>query len=217
MGMEQPIRVVLVEDHELFRNGLRSLLDEEDGIEVVDEAPDGESATAVVAAHAPDVVVMDMNLPARSGVETTREIRTYSPTTRVLMLSISEDADDITDALVAGACGYLLKDSAVEDIADGIRGAVRGEPKLSARIAARLLERVGSDGDGELTMGREVFTDRELEVLNLIAAGDDYEAIGVRLSASPTAIRNHLSNLLAKLEAAARIEAALRSAGLPGA
>jgi DNA-binding NarL/FixJ family response regulator len=213
IGTEAPIRVVVVEDHELFRKGLCDLLAGE-GIDIVDEAADGDSAIEVVAASAPDVAVMDINLPGRSGIEAAREIRRRSPTTRILMLSVYEDEESISDAIVAGASGYLLKDSAVEDIADGVRAAARGEAKLSARIAGALLHRLReleSSTDVSAT-DRPRLTERELEVLRLIAAGKDNGAIAAQLFISPRAVRNHVSNVLAKLEVQNRIEAAVYAA-----
>lgn len=212
MRTEVPIRVVLVDDHELFRVGLRTLLEEE-GIEVVGEAVDGEGAIDVIAAAAPDVVVMDVNLPGRAGTEVTREVRRRSPTSRVLMLSVSEDEADIAEAIAAGACGYLLKDSAVEDIAEGVRAAVRGEVKLSARIAGRLLDLLrAGEPVGELPAAeRTGASDRELEILGLIAAGRDTPTIAADLGISAEEIRNHIANVLTKIEVQERIRTAVRA------
>jgi DNA-binding NarL/FixJ family response regulator len=210
MGNEAPIRVVLVEDHELFRKGLRGLLEEE-GIEVVDEAPDGEQAVDLVSASAPDVVVMDINMPGKSGIEATREIRRRSPTSRVLILSVYENDESISEAIVAGACGYLLKDSAVEDISAGVRAAARGEAKLSARIATQLLDRLRGDepASGLPPSERPQLTERELEVLRLIAAGKDSGKIAAELFISQQTVKNHVSNVLAKLEVQNRLQAAV--------
>jgi DNA-binding NarL/FixJ family response regulator len=126
--------VVIVDDHELFRTGLRGLLEGED-VEVVGEAADPDSAIALVAETTPDVVVMDISMPGGSGIDATRRIRTEAPASRVLMLSISTNQADVSDAIDAGACGYVLKDAAVEDIVEGIRAAARGESKFSEQVA----------------------------------------------------------------------------------
>lgn len=212
MGTEQPIRVVLVDDHELFRQGLRGLL-EDDGVEVVDEAADGETAVRKVAATAPDVVVMDVNLPAKSGIEATREIRRESPTSRVLMVSVYEEENRIAEAIVAGASGYLLKDSAAEEISAGVRATARGEPKLSSRIAARLLRRV--EEGGPPGAGRPLLTDRETAVLRAIAAGKDNDEIASTLGTNAQTVRGHVANVLAKLEMTSRIEAAVHAMRRP--
>jgi DNA-binding NarL/FixJ family response regulator len=210
MASEAPTRVVLVEDHELFRTGLRELLEDE-GVEVIEEVADGEQAIVVVAANAPDVVVMDINLPGRSGIDATREIRRHSPTTQVLILSVYEDEQRIGAAIAAGACGYLLKDSAVEDISRGVQAAARGEAILSARIAAQLLERLRENElPAELPADERLeLNERELEVLRLIATGTDHAAIAAELSIGPQTVKNHVSNVLAKLEVGSRIQAAV--------
>jgi DNA-binding NarL/FixJ family response regulator len=210
MGAMEPIRVVLVEDHELFRAGLRELLNGED-IEVVGEAADGERAIDEIVAKAPDVVVMDVHLPGKPGPEVTREVRRRSPSSRVLMLSVSEGDDDIAEAIVAGACGYLLKDSAVEDIAEGVRAAMRGEAMLSARIAGKLLDRLQADeSPAELPDSeRSRATGRELEVLGLISAGRDAATIADDLGITREEMRNHVANVLAKIEVRERIRAAV--------
>jgi DNA-binding NarL/FixJ family response regulator len=136
-GDQAQVRVVIVDDHELFRTGLRGLLEEED-VDVVGEAADPETALSVVAETAPDVVVMDINMPGGSGIEATRRIRRESPACRVLMLSISTNHTDVSAAIEAGASGYVLKDSAVEDIVEGVRATARGQPKFSSLIADRM-------------------------------------------------------------------------------
>jgi DNA-binding NarL/FixJ family response regulator len=137
MGKQAHVRVVIVDDHELFRTGLRSLLEQED-LEVVGEAADPDTALSLVAETAPDVVVMDINMPGGSGIEATRRIRSEMPACRVLMLSISTNREDVSDAMEAGASGYVLKDSAVEDIVEGVVATARGQAKFSAQIADRM-------------------------------------------------------------------------------
>ena len=122
----EALRVLLVDDHDLFRTGLRNLLEEQD-LQIVGEASDGVQAVELVGELAPDVVVMDLNMPALSGVEATRQITSLSPLTRVIVLTISDQDSDVMDAILAGACGYLMKDASIQDVVTGIRAAARGE------------------------------------------------------------------------------------------
>jgi DNA-binding NarL/FixJ family response regulator len=210
MGSKASIRVVLVEDHDLFRNGLRDLLRER-GIEVVGEAADGVEAIGLVAATAPDVAVMDVGLPGKSGIEATRVIRRRSPATQVLMLSVHEDEEDIVEAIIAGACGYLSKDSPIDEITESVRAVARGEATLSARIAAKLVEQVRGNGSlDELPAGaRPQLTEREHQALCLIAAGKDNPSIAAELQISLPTVKNHVSSVLTKLEVDNRIQAAV--------
>src|SRR5919112_6281540 len=134
----EEISVVLVDDHDLFRGGLRELLADQD-IRVVGEAPDGERGVETVADLAPDVAVMDINMPGIGGIEATRQIASRMPATRVLVLTIASDDDSIMQAMMAGASGYMLKDAPVEELVAGIRAAAAGESSISPRIAAKLL------------------------------------------------------------------------------
>src|SRR5919204_1166892 len=140
-GEQSTVRVVLVDDHGLFRTGLRNLL-EEQGVQVVGEAADGAEALEVVRQVTPDVVLMDLNMPGMSGVEATQRIAHIAPMTRVVVLTISDDDNDVMDAVLAGACGYLLKDSSIHELVRGIRAASRGESLISPTIAAKVLQRV---------------------------------------------------------------------------
>lgn len=216
MNEEAQIRVVLVDDHDLFRKGVRELLAAE-GIEVVAEAADGDRAIELIVDCAPDVAVMDIHLPVRSGIEATSEVRRRSPATQVVVLSVSEDDGDIADAIVAGACGYLLKDAAVEDVAEGVRAAARGESKLSARIAARLLDRVHSAEDQARIPAAEGIrpTERELELLGLIAAGRDTATAAQDLGISREEVRNHITNAVTRIQQGERIARLLRASPPP--
>src|SRR5258708_27266087 len=135
------VRVLIVDDHDLFRSGLRNLLEDE-GVQVVGEASAGQEALNIVREVAPDVVVMDLNMPGMGGVEATRHISTIAPLTRVVMLTISDQDNDVIDAILAGACGYLLKDASIEQLISGIEAASRGESLISPTIAAKVLQRV---------------------------------------------------------------------------
>src|SRR5438045_5373993 len=137
----EEVRVLIVDDHDLFRSGLRNLLEEE-GVQIVGEAAAGQEALEIVRELAPDVVVMDLNMPGMGGVEATRHIASHAPLTRVLMLTISDQDNDVIDAILAGACGYLLKDSSIQDLMAGIRAASMGESLISPIIAPKVLQRV---------------------------------------------------------------------------
>ena len=204
------LRVLIVDDHDLFRTGLRNLL-EEQGVVIVGEAATGAEAVKIVREIAPDVVVMDLNMPGMGGVDATRHITAIAPLTRVVMLTISEDDSDVMDALLAGACGYLLKDSSIQDLMAVIRAASRGESLISPNIAAKVLQRVrATSTQPEIANQiRAELSDREIEVLKLIANGKDNAVIAGELHISPKTVKNHISNILMKLQIDNRIQAAV--------
>src|SRR5207248_1247255 len=205
------LRVLVVDDHDLFRSGLRNLLEVEDGIEIIGEAAGGQDAVKIVRELAPDVVVMDLNMPGMGGVEATRHITTLAPLTRVVMLTISDQDNDVIDAILAGACGYLLKDSSIQDLMAGIRAAALGESLISPTIAAKVLQRLRASStrpEIETTIRTEL-SDREIEVLKLIANGKDNAMIAAELHISPKTVKNHISNILMKLQIDNRIQAAV--------
>jgi len=206
----ETLRVVIVDDHDLFRNGLRNLLERE-GVQIVGEAAAGQEALRIVRDLAPDVVVMDLNMPGMGGVEATRHITSIAPLTRVVMLTISDEDNDVIDAILAGACGYLLKDSSIQDLMAGIRAASLGESLISPTIAAKVLQRIrASTTQPELEKSiRAELSDREIEVLKLIANGKDNAMIAGELHISPKTVKNHLSNILMKLQLDNRIQAAV--------
>ena len=203
-------RVILVDDHDLFRTGLRNLLSDE-GVDVVGEAQTGAEALGLVRELAPDVVVMDLNMPGMGGVEATRQINVFAPLTRVLVLTISEQDDDVLDAILAGASGYLLKDSSIQDLLQGIRSAAIGEALISPHIAAKVLQRVRATSTSPEIADtiRSELSDREVQVLKLIANGTDNAQIAAELHISPKTVKNHISNILMKLQIENRIQAAV--------
>jgi DNA-binding NarL/FixJ family response regulator len=204
------VRVLIVDDHDLFRSGLRNLLEDE-GVQVVGEASAGQEALNIVREVAPDVVVMDLNMPGMGGVEATRHISTIAPLTRVVMLTISDQDNDVIDAILAGACGYLLKDSSIQELIAGIKAASRGESLISPTIASKVLQRVRASStqpEIESTIRAEL-SDREIEVLKLIANGKDNAMIAGELHISPKTVKNHISNILMKLQIDNRIQAAV--------
>ena len=208
-GLDE-LRVLVVDDHDLFRTGLRNLL-EEQGVNVVGEAENGETAIRLASDLAPDVVVMDLNMPGAGGVETTRRLSSLAPLSRVVVLTISADDDDVMNAVMAGACGYLLKDSSIQELIAGIRAASEGESLISPQIAAKVLQRLraqSKDADAAETIRAEL-SDRELQVLKLIANGKDNAQIARELFISPKTVKNHISNILMKLQIENRIQAAV--------
>ena len=209
-AQHERIRVLLVDDHDLFRTGLRSLL-EEQHVEVVGEAANGTDALRCVRELQPDVVVMDLNMPGMNGVEATKRIATLAPLTRVVVLTISDQDGDVMDAILAGACGYLLKDASIQELMAGIRSASVGESLISPTIASKVLQRLrasSSQPDIADTIRTEL-SDREIEVLKLIANGKDNAQIAAELHISPKTVKNHISNILMKLQIDNRIQAAV--------
>ncbi|HYN23364.1 MAG TPA: response regulator transcription factor [Thermoanaerobaculia bacterium] len=206
----EELRVLLVDDHDLFRRGLVNLLSEH-GLHVVGEAENGEVALRLVRELAPDVVIMDLNMPGPPGVEVIRQMTGIAPLTRVVVLTISADDSDVINAVMGGACGYLLKDSSVDQLIAGIRSAAAGESLISPQIAAKMLQILRaqrSSVDAAETIRAEL-SEREIEVLKLIANGNDNAAIARALFISPKTVKNHISNILMKLQMENRIQAAV--------
>jgi DNA-binding NarL/FixJ family response regulator len=204
------VRVLLVDDHDLFRTGLRNLL-EERGVEVAGEAGAGAEAVRLVRELAPDVVIMDLHMPGMSGIEAIKQIAASAPLTRVLVLTISDQDEDVLHAILAGACGYLLKDSSVEELIRGIEAAAVGESLVSPAIAGKVLRQVRATAgspDAADTIRAEL-SQRELDVLKLIASGNDNAMIAAELHISPKTVKNHISNILMKLQIENRIQAAV--------
>jgi DNA-binding NarL/FixJ family response regulator len=204
------LRVLLVDDHDLFRSGLVNLLSEH-GLHVVGEAENGDVALRLVRELAPDVVIMDLNMPGPSGVDVIRQMTSIAPLTRVVVLTISADDSDVINAVMGGACGYLLKDSSVDQLIAGIHAAAAGESLISPQIAAKMLQILRaqrSSVDAAETIRAEL-SEREIEVLKLIANGNDNAEIARALFISPKTVKNHISNILMKLQMENRIQAAV--------
>ena len=203
-------RVLIVDDHDLFRTGLRSLL-EEQGLEIAGEADTGAEALRQVRDLAPDVVLMDLNMPGMGGVEATRQIAMLAPLSRVVVLTISDLDSDVMDAIFAGACGYLLKDASIDELMSGIRAAAAGESLVSPAIATKVLQRLRATNpsEHEATRINSELSARELQVLKLIANGKDNGQIALDLHISPKTVKNHISNILMKLQIENRIQAAV--------
>jgi len=207
---DRAVRVLLVDDHDLFRTGLRNLL-EEHGVDVVDEAGSGCDALQGVRESAPDVVVMDLNMPGMNGVDATMHISRDAPHTRVIVLTISDQEQDVMDAILAGACGYLLKDASIQDLLKGIEAAAVGESLISPHIAGKVLQHVRATTAAPAAAAtiRSELSDREIQVLRLIASGNENTEIARELHISPKTVKNHISNILMKLQIENRIQAAV--------
>jgi DNA-binding NarL/FixJ family response regulator len=208
--MGVPLRVVIADDHPFYREGLAGLLTKS-GIDVVASVPNGAAAIAAVALHDPDVVLMDLDMPSMSGVEATRRIMVEAPATRVVVLSVSTQEGDVTDAILAGARGYVLKESAVEEIVDGLHAAVAGQSPISPRVASFLLTRVREQAPLPDGTDGAPLSAREREVLTLLAHGRSNQEIADELVISPSTVRNHISSILIKLRVDNRTQAAVRA------
>jgi DNA-binding NarL/FixJ family response regulator len=210
----EAIRVLIVDDHALYRRGLRTVLPVEDDIEVVGEAADGVAAVTQAEATVPDVIVMDVGMPKRGGIDACRFIKERVPSARILMLTSSDDEADLFDALRAGATGYLLK-SVTDEIANGIRGIFDGQSQLSPAMATKLIgefARMGERSSGSrASLGVEPphLTERELEILEIVARGRSNSEIADELVISVNTVRNHIRNILDKLQMHSRLEAAM--------
>lgn len=174
---------------------------------IVAQAADGKSAVRLVRDFAPEIVVIDFDLAEPSGLETTRRIRREVPSSRVLIFAAG--ADHVAEAIVAGACGYILRNARDDEISAGIRAAARGEALLAPEVAARLIDEFRGVPVGVVPVEHPRLTERELEILRLIAEGENNDRIAQRLEISPHTVKNHVSSILDKLEASNRIQAAV--------
>jgi DNA-binding NarL/FixJ family response regulator len=202
----QPIRVLLVDDHGMVRRGLRGYLELLDDIEIVGEAENGRQAVEAARALRPDVVLMDLLMPEMDGIAATAAIRGELPDVEVVALTSFVEEARVTAALEAGAAGFILKDADADDVAAAIRAAHRGEVHLDPAVASMLARRVR---DGAAAAGAEPLTDREGEVLGLVARGLSNREIAGRLAITERTARTHVSNILGKLGLASRTQAAL--------
>ena len=207
---EEPLRVLVADDHPLFRNGLRSALVSLDDTEVVGEAATGDAAIAAALELQPDVVVMDLQMPAVNGIEATRRIVEASPHIGVLVLTMFEDDDSVFAAMRAGARGYLLKGSGQDEIVRGIRAVASGEAIFGPTVAQRLMDFFASQPSGPPPAFPEL-TEREREILELVAQGESNQSIARGLVLSEKTVRNQISNIFTKLHVADRAQAIVRA------
>jgi DNA-binding NarL/FixJ family response regulator len=198
------MRVVIADDHAFYREGLTRLL-AKFGIEVVGEAPDGEAAVRMVEETSPDVVLLDLRMPGVSGLEATRRLTDHATPSRVLVLSVSAEESDVTDALSAGASAYVLKDEPVEEVVAGIEAAAFGGAHISPRIATTLLSRVRDAIEAGEDLAGGGLSPTELQVLDLVAAGKRDREVSERLSIGEGTIGDYVRSILTKLQIESRV------------
>ena len=207
---DSAIRVLVVDDQELFRRGLTMLLNVEPDIEVVGEASSGAEAVGLCHTEAPDVVLMDVRMPKQNGIEACASIKEAAPGARIIMLTVSDDEGDLYDAVKSGASGYLLKDSSIDEVSQAIRVVADGQSLISPSMASKLLTEFASmikRTDDRQQVPTPRLTDREMEVLKLVAKGLNNRDIAKQLFISENTVKNHIRNILEKLQLHSRMEA----------
>jgi len=202
------MKVLLVDDQILFRKGVRALLEAEEDIEIVSEAGNGHEATNKVKAYRPDVVLMDIHMPEGDGIEGTRLIKAEHPEVKIVILTVSDEDDDLFEAIKAGAEGYLLKNLGPDELIQMLRSVVANEAPLSPAIASKLLGEFRRHPRDEQRQSHSELTSREHEVLRLVAEGMSNAEIGLKLCVVEGTVKNHLHNILEKLHLQNRVQAA---------
>jgi DNA-binding NarL/FixJ family response regulator len=207
----ETVRILIADDHPLFRKGLRTLLESERDFEVIGEATTGDEAIAMADASNPDVILLDLKMPGKTGFEAARAISASSPHIHILVVTLFQDDDSIFAALRAGARGYVLKDTSEEDMLRAIQAVASGEAIFSPGVASRI---IGFFASSREELPQNIFADltsREREILELIARGEANTSIAERLSISLKTVRNHVSNIYSKLQVADRAQAVIRA------
>jgi two-component system NarL family response regulator len=207
---DEPIRVLIVDDHALFRRGLVMVLEQEKDIDLVGEAGDGAEAVNIAQDTMPDVVLMDVRMPRRGGIEATSQIKALAPHIKILMLTISDEEADLYDAIKAGASGYLLKEISIEEVANAIRQVYAGQSMISPSMASKLLTEFATmvkKTDEKPASAQPRLTEREMEVLRLVAKGRNNRDIAKELFISENTVKNHIRNILEKLHLHSRMQA----------
>lgn len=207
MTEETSIRILMADDHPVVRRGLRTLINSEPGMELVDEAADGVEAVEKVKMHQPDVILLDLMMPRMGGLEAIGEIKKDNPEARILILTSFAEDDKVFPAIKAGALGYLLKDSSPDELLEAIRDVYRGESSLHPTIARKLINEISQPSD--LPPTTDPLTEREVDILRLVAQGLTNHEIAARLVLSEWTVRTHVRNILDKLHLANRTQAAL--------
>ncbi len=214
-GGTQPgdrVRVLIVDDHQLFRRGLRTVVDQEPDMEVVAEAGDGREAVDLASDLLPDVVLMDVRMPRRDGIDACTAVKEVAPSTRIVMLTISDEQDDLYQAIKAGASGYLLKEISIDEVGSAVRAVHGGQSLISPAMASTLLDEFSSmlsRGDERQQVPAPRLTPREMEVLRLVAKGLHNREVAKQLFISENTVKNHVRNILEKLQLHSRMEAVL--------
>jgi len=206
----EAIRVLVVDDHALFRRGLEMVLAQEHDIDVIGEAGDGTEALELARELTPDIVLMDVRMPRRGGIEACTAIKDLVPSAKIVMLTISDEEADLYEAIKAGASGYLLKEISIDEVASAIRAVHGGQSLISPSMASKLLTEFASlikRGDDRQQIPAPRLTERELEVLKLVAKGLNNRAIAELLFISENTVKNHVRNILEKLQLHSRMEA----------
>jgi DNA-binding NarL/FixJ family response regulator len=206
-----PIRVLVVDDHALFRRGLEFVFAQEVDIEVVGEAGDGEQGVARAAELLPDIVLLDVRMPKGTGIEACAAIKDVAPSAKIIMLTMSDEEADLYDAIKAGATGYLLKEISIDEVADAVRAVYDGQSLISPSMASKLLNEFAlmakQTDDRRAQVPAPRLTERELEVLKLVARGLNNRDIAKELFISENTVKNHIRNILEKLQLHSRMEA----------
>ena len=206
--MSEPIRILIVDDHKIVRQGVRAFFDAEDGIEVIGEAESGAAAVKMIEEHVPDVVLMDLIMPEMDGVEATRLAKRISPRTQIVVLTSYHEDEHIFPALQAGALSYILKDVSMDELTEAVFKASRGEATLHPQVASRVIQELHGRKKDENTLDFDL-TQREIEILKVIALGMSNSEIAEKFVISKYTVKGHVSNILSKLHLADRTQAAV--------
>ena len=210
----EPIRTMIVDDHALFRRGLEMVLDEEPDIELVGQASDGTEAVEKAAESLPDIVLMDIRMPRSNGIEACRAMKEAAPSAKIVILTISDEEEDLFEAIRAGASGYLLKDIPLDEVADTVRAVHGGQSLINPSMAGKLLTEFATlakrdDEERAQELPAPRLTEREMQVLKLVARGMNNRDIAKELFISENTVKNHVRNILEKLQIHSRMEAVM--------
>jgi two-component system NarL family response regulator len=210
----EPIRTMIVDDHALFRRGLEMVLDEEPDIELVGQASDGTEAVEKAAESLPDIVLMDIRMPRSNGIEACRAMKEAAPSAKIIILTISDEEEDLFEAIRAGASGYLLKDIPLDEVADTVRAVHGGQSLINPSMAGKLLTEFATlakrdDDERAQELPAPRLTEREMQVLKLVARGMNNRDIAKELFISENTVKNHVRNILEKLQIHSRMEAVM--------